>query len=1147
MADVTGNANADLTVSTVLVNQSGDFNDPQYSLNPTANDRTARLTKTGAGTMVLSAATNTYTGATTINGGTLALQTTTSSNIANTTAINVGSGATLDVTGVTGAGGFALSGTQTLTNNGTVAGDVAVGGTTTVKGTGSYTGAVNLSGGTIAPGTVAPGNLIGTVTVNGLTASAGTLALDIGGATSDVVNVTNAATFTGGTINITLTGIATQASYDVLTSSTLSGAPTLGTTQIGRTSFALSTVGNALRINVTGKGANVTFSGAAGTGWDNIQTSANWTTADAGIVDTTHFYDGDVVTFNDNNGGQYNVNIGTTVTPSAGVTVNNNNGDYVVGATSDSGLIAGPGSLIKTGTRALTLGTANTYAGGTTLSQGRLNINNASGIGTGPLTIAAGTTLGNTSGGAIVLSTNNPQAWNGSFTFAGTSDGLSDLSMGSGAITLNSNPTVTLGGGTLTLSGAIGDGTGNSLTFSGSGTVVLNGPNTYTGTTTVNSGVTVRLGNTSTAFGSNTGGSVTISAGATLDLSGTSGNNQTLAGFVNKQFFIAGDGVGGVGAITDSNAASNQQNMFQKVTLTADASFGGTQRFDIRGFNGLSSANNNLATLDLAGHTLTNNNTNFIGLVGVEVTDGSIVTKAGNLDFEGSTNIRDFGSGQKITIDTGALASFFDFRGTFTRPIVMNDGARLATNGGGIDQVVVGSNISLNGNVSFGAINGNGGGILTLNGVISETGGSRGITKIFNGTGNSTVILGASNTFTGGLTINGGVVQLNNPGALNSTTPNSVTLTSSGTAGQPAPRLRLNGNSVTIGALNSTGGAGANPALVENNSATAASTLTVNIASNPIFDGILQNGDAAALSLATTGAGTFTLTGANTYTGSTTVGAGGTLQVGNGGATGAISGSSGISGPIGTTLGINRTADLTIAAPITGGIAVNKDGSNTLTLSGTSTSTGPINVNAGTLIVTGALGGSATVTLNTGSTPALSGTGDGIATGKVGNVIMNSGTSIQPGATTAIGSNGTLTLNSLTVAGGDYKVDVGSPGSGDLVNVSGLAHYTGPSTISPNAAVATAGSPYTVLTAGTLTIDAGATPTVNQISGARVSFSLNLSTPNTIKLNVVGSVGNLLWKGNVNSGGAFLWDVNTTSNWTNSAITSPINSSTRTM
>ena len=111
-----------------------------------------------------------------------------------------------------------------------------------------------------------------------------------------------------------------------------------------------------------------------------------------------------------------------------------------------------PGSIIKTGTGALTLSGNNSYTGGTTLSQGQLNVNSATALGTGTLTIAGGTTIDNTSGGVITLATNNAQNWNGDFTFAGTNP----LNLGTGAVTLSANRTVTVGG-SLTVGGVIGE------------------------------------------------------------------------------------------------------------------------------------------------------------------------------------------------------------------------------------------------------------------------------------------------------------------------------------------------------------------------------------------------------------------------------------------------------------------------------------------------------------------------------------------------------------------------------------------------------------------------------------------------------------------------------------------------------------------
>src|SRR5690606_140520 len=91
-----------------------------------------------------------------------------------------------------------------------------------------------------------------------------------------------------------------------------------------------------------------------------------------------------------------------------------NTGSKIDGGISD-GTAGGTLSLLKTNSSGTwTLNGANTYSGGTTLSAGTIAIGNASALGTGLLTINGGAL--NTSGGAVALSTNNAQTWNGNFT-----------------------------------------------------------------------------------------------------------------------------------------------------------------------------------------------------------------------------------------------------------------------------------------------------------------------------------------------------------------------------------------------------------------------------------------------------------------------------------------------------------------------------------------------------------------------------------------------------------------------------------------------------------------------------------------------------------------------------------------------------------
>ena len=202
-------------------------------------------------------------------------------------------------------------------------------------------------------------------------------------------------------------------------------------------------------------------------------------------------------------------NRGTTVGTSGG-TIYVYGGKTLTMAKAITG--SGSGVLTKTGGGTLTLSVANDYTGGTTLSTGFLNINNANALGTGTFTISAGT-IDNTSS-SFTLAGVTSHAWNGNFTFTGTQD----LNLGTGSVTINANRTVTTttAGKTLTVGGAISESGGSrTLTKAGNGTLKLTAANSYTGNTTVSAGVLSIDGED--RLGSNPG---TFTA-ARLTLSGT--------------------------------------------------------------------------------------------------------------------------------------------------------------------------------------------------------------------------------------------------------------------------------------------------------------------------------------------------------------------------------------------------------------------------------------------------------------------------------------------------------------------------------------------------------------------------------------------------------------------------------------------------
>ena len=170
------------------------------------------------------------------------------------------------------------------------------------------------------------------------------------------------------------------------------------------------------------------------------------------------------------------------------------------------------GSLVKDGTNTLILqGTSNTYTG---TNSATLNANGTQ-ISGGTLGIYGDGSLGLAPAGAY----NNIQ-FTGSATLQDTSNNISlnanrNISVASGA-----TATFDSIGNTFTINGVI-NGSGN-IAKAGTGSVVLAGANTFTGTTTINNG-TLNAAATN-ALGSTSG--ITVNSGGTLLLSNSGTNDR---------------------------------------------------------------------------------------------------------------------------------------------------------------------------------------------------------------------------------------------------------------------------------------------------------------------------------------------------------------------------------------------------------------------------------------------------------------------------------------------------------------------------------------------------------------------------------------------------------------------------------------------
>ncbi len=387
----------------------------------------------------------------TVQGGAIALN-----GAGGTTTIRVGDGS------AAGIGDNATIASQLTGDGGLVKADL---GTLILTGANSYLGGTTISGGTLQIGAGGTsGSIQGNVTNNAA------LSFD----RSD--NVTFAGAIGG-------TGALTQLGGGVLT---LAGVNTYS----GPTTVAAGT----LRAGANGQGLS-SFSPASA-----MTVNASATLDLGGLYQTVGSLAG----------------AGTLTNSGASLAVLTTGGDN--SSTLFSGLVkdgASATGLQKNGTGTFTLTGANSYSGGTWVLGGTLAIRNSNALGSGPLTLAGGTTLLLDGNGLVVRNyANLATALDPTFTVAaGNSDTYAGVIAGNGSLTLN-------GGGSLILSA---NNTYTGATTVAAGTLTVNGSIASSSLTTVDNGAALT--------GVGTVGSVSIASGGVLAPgAGAAGGALTVAG-----------------------------------------------------------------------------------------------------------------------------------------------------------------------------------------------------------------------------------------------------------------------------------------------------------------------------------------------------------------------------------------------------------------------------------------------------------------------------------------------------------------------------------------------------------------------------------------------------------------------------------------
>ena len=277
-------------------------------------------------------------------------------------------------------------------------------------------------------------------------------------------------------------------------------------------------------------------------------------------------------------GTNYNIEStsGNLTISSVGGTADNQRNLFVTGAGNVTlADWAGRNDLTMNGSGTLTMGgTASSLSGTATVNSGTLFLNAVGGVGalsaTGGLVIDNNATVVTTGSGNSIGTTTAVTVNTGGLLDMRKNNIIGALA-GGGTVrnttTTDYTLTVNNDGGTSSFGGVIEQGsTGKiNLAKNGNGTLTLTGTNTYTGSTTVQAGLLVVNGDSSSAIGR-----LDVAAGATLGGSGTLGGATT----INSGAFHSPGNSPGVQTFTSGLTYSNGSTFVWELTGNTDSGRG---------------------------------------------------------------------------------------------------------------------------------------------------------------------------------------------------------------------------------------------------------------------------------------------------------------------------------------------------------------------------------------------------------------------------------------------------------------------------------------------------------------------------------------------------------------------------------------------
>jgi autotransporter-associated beta strand protein len=984
------------------------------------------LTFAGTGTTTLTS-TNSYSGGTTITGGTLALANPTGNTLLSTGPVTVNGGAlsigannntvgpvTLTSGMITGTVGF-LTGSSYTVSGGTISAGLAGSAGVTKIGSAS-TVSINSSNTFTGPTTVSAG----TLTLSGVIADT---VQNVVGNTSGGGAVLNLA---GGSYNINdtadsqftdslLIGAGSGAAGALeMTSGNLSVTRQVGlgngTGAYGAWTMqgGAATVGSFIVLGSSGDRAVYNQSSGTVTITNNLMTVAAGGTSSVAVANL--------------GGGTFNSTATTGYTPTLGGIFCGEFGAGVVNVSGSANVVLS-GWGLRIGQNAGAVGIANLNGGTVTTAAasgggGRSALNFNGGVlkasGNQTLFVNALSAAEVFGGGAIIddggFAITIPQA-----LLAPTGYGVSSIPLSTGGSGYIDCPLISITGGSGTGATAVATVSGGAVTA-----INVTSPGAGYGASDILTVTFLGGGGTGASAAtpvltSNVSGGLTKQGTGSLQLSGA--NTYTGLTVVSQGTLIILATQTSTGAVTVANGAglrvvASGSSTWLPSAITVGSTGGSRLEFD-------AISNTNIAPASVG--TLTFNGTNTIKIVSSPPAAGtypliSYTTLGGSgtygLDLPGGMSATLSTISNTIYLSASAVGIAQVWKGNVNTNWDIRATANWTTNGVAstygdngpvrFDDTATSFNVAILSNVAPSSI------LVTNTTTYNYTGsgalgGSAGLTKA----GSGLAVLSSSNTYSGNTLINAGTIQT----AVNNAIPGGAGKGSVTVNGA----LDLAGHSNTVNALSGNG--------VIDSSVAGVAVLTVGSdGSSSIYSGVVQN-TASSLALVKAGAGSFTLVGNNSHSGGTTLSAG-QLNINNNGALG-----------VGTFTILGGTIDVTTSNAIT---VANNNPQNWpttgFTFAGSLTN---LNLGTGAVALSNSVGITVTVNANMLTVGGvISGPGTG-----------NDFTKAGAGTLTLLGNN---TFSGMTIQNGILAVPTigdefvsGGVGAGQFINFGASGPTTG--------------------------------------------------------------------------------------------------------